>query len=347
MASLKRIAAELNVSYTLVSKVLSGRLGTTGVSPKTREAILKKAKELDYIPNRLAVALKAGRKGVAGIFFHHLGSPGSDVSDRLLRGLAEGLDQSGIRMWLRFFTTDEDFLAACDTRLKNEVDGLIVAGVYHPGLREKLRELEKQKVPVVALFNDNPSHGQGAGPTSVQVDYVAHGYIATTHLLRQGCRKLACFCTVESRTEGFVRAHRDAKLKHDPRLMIPARGFFLEDGKDSLERLLRSKVPFDGIVCQSDAQASGTINELILKGYKVPEMIKITGVDNSPLAEDCIVPITSVTSEMRRAGLNAVEMLLQKIEGKKVKSLTIEPSLVVRSSSGLSPSKYLDRRELE
>ena len=54
MASLKRIAAELNVSYTLVSKVLSGRLGTTGVSEKTRVRILNKAKELDYVPNRLA-----------------------------------------------------------------------------------------------------------------------------------------------------------------------------------------------------------------------------------------------------------------------------------------------------
>lgn len=347
MASLKRIAADLNVSYTLVSKVLSGRLGTTGVSPQTRDAILKKAKELDYIPNRLAVALKAGRKGAVGIFFHHMGSPGSDVSDRLLKGLAEGLDQSGLRMWLRFFTTDEGFLAACDSRLKNEVDGLIMAGVYHPGLKDKLRELERQQVPVVALFNDDPSPGAAGGPTSVRVDYVAHGYIATTHLLRQGCRKLACFCTVESRTEGFLKAHREARIKHDPRLMIPAKGFFLEDGKESLERLLKSKVPFDGIVCQSDAQASGTINELILRGIKVPETVKITGVDNSPLAEDCIVPITSVTSEMRRAGLKAVELLLQKIEGKKVKHLTIEPTLYVRNSSGLVQSKYIDRRELE
>ena len=138
MASLKRIAAELGVSYTLVSKVLSGRLGTTGVSARTREAILKRAKELDYVPNRLAVALKAGRKGAVGIFLHSIGSPGSDVSERLLRGMAEGLEQSGSRMWLRFFTTDEDFLVACDTRLKREVDGLIVAGLHHPGLMPNL-----------------------------------------------------------------------------------------------------------------------------------------------------------------------------------------------------------------
>lgn len=347
MASLKRIAAELDVSYTLVSKVLSGRLGTTGVSPTTREAIIKKAKELDYVPNRLAVALKAGRKGAVGIFFHHLGSPGSDVSDRLLRGLAEGLDQSGFRMWLRFFTTDEGFVAACDARLKSEVDGLIVAGVYHSGLKEKLRELERQNVPVITLFNDDPTRGQASGTTSVQVDYVSHGYIATKHLLQQGCTRLVCFATVESRTEGFLKAHREAGLKVDPRLVMEAPGFSLVDGKETLERLLHSKVPFDGIVCQSDAQANGVINELVLRGVKIPEEVKITGVDNSPLAEDCIVPITSMTSEMRGAGLKAVELLLKRIEGEKVKSVLIEPSLYIRNSSGAGQLQYIDRRDLE
>ena len=61
MPSLKSIAAELGVSYTLVSKVLSGRMCSTGVSAATREAILKKAEEVHYQPNHLAVALKRGK----------------------------------------------------------------------------------------------------------------------------------------------------------------------------------------------------------------------------------------------------------------------------------------------
>ncbi len=66
MASLKCIASELGVSCSLVSKVLSGRLGTTGVSSKTRQAIVRKAKQLEYVPNRLAVALKADSQGGSG-----------------------------------------------------------------------------------------------------------------------------------------------------------------------------------------------------------------------------------------------------------------------------------------
>jgi LacI family transcriptional regulator len=333
MASLKCIASELGVSYTLVSKVLSGRLGTTGVSPKTREAILRKAKQLDYVPNPLAVALKAGRKGAVGIFLHHIGSPGSDVSDSLLKGVAEGLEQSSSRMWLRFFTTDEDFLTACDTRLKQEVDGLIVAGVSHPRLMRKFRDLEREQVPVVGVFNDLPESARQT-LTVVAIDYEKQGYLAARHLLEQGCRSLACLRTIENRTAGFVRAHREAGIKPNPRLILSSETFFADCGRTAVARLVESGIRFDGLVCQSDSQALGAINEFVRRGIRVPEDVKVTGVDNSPLAEACIVPITSVTSEMRTAGRKAVETLREKIEGRSVSPAAIEPSLVLRRSSG-------------
>lgn len=346
MASLKRIAAELGVSYTLVSKVLSGRLGTTGVSEKTRSLILNRARELDYVPNRLAVALKAGRKGAVGIFLHHIGCPGSDLSDRLLRGIADGLERSGFRMWLRFFTTDEDFFHACDTPLKREIDGLIVAGAHHAGLMPKFRELERHRLPVVSIFADLTSRSRKT-VTNVEINYEAQGYLATRHLLEQGCRRLACFRTMEQRTEGFLRAHREARIKPNPRLIIRTEGFQFRHGQHSLARLHATGLSFDGLVCHSDAQAHGAINELLRFGTDVPGEVKVTGVDNSPLAEGCIVPITSVTSEMRKAGLKAVEMLLEKIEGRPAASSLLEPRLHIRNSSGGESVEVTNLRHLE
>jgi len=334
MASLKRIAADLGVSYSLVSKVLSGKLGTTGVSASTRVAIQKRALELDYRPNRLAVALKAQRNGGIGIFLHRIGSPGSDVSDRLLEGMATQLEESGLRMWLRFFLLDEEFLRACDMRLKSEIDGLIVAGVFHTGLVSKLLDLERQGVPVVGFFNDIPPRAKRV-LTFIEVDLEAQGYLPTKHLLDHGCRRLVCFRTREPRTAGFFKAHREAKVKVDPNLVIPTSNYFFEDGVESVGKLLAMKLPFDGIVCQSDAQAHAVINELVRRGFKVPGEIKVTGVDNSALAKSCIVPITSVTSEMRRAGIAAVEILLQKMAGKSAKSIKISPQLIERQSSCL------------
>ncbi len=347
MVSLKRIAAELDVSYSLVSKVLNGRLGTTGVSAKTQDAIRRKAQQLNYVPNRLAVALKAGRKGAIGVFFHHLGTPGSDLSDRLLNGFAEELDKVSVRMWLRFFFTDEEFAEACDARLKSEVDGLIVTGVYHPGLWKKLRALELSGLPVLTLFNDVPEGSGDERVTSVRVCYETHGYLPTKHLLEMGLHRLACLDTFESRTAGFERAHREAGIPVDQRLIIPTAGFLMEDGRAAVERLCRLDCMPEGIVCQSDAQANGVINELLARGLRVPGDVKVTGVDNSPLAEDCIVPITSMTSEMRKAGRTAVNLLLQKIEGQQVASVIYQPKLTERTSTGRPVARGVDRGQLE
>jgi len=333
MASLKKIAQELNVSYTLISKVLSGKMGTTGVSAAMRTSIIEKALELNYKPNRLAVALKAGRKDAVAVFLHEMGVSGSAISEKLLRGISTQLARQGLRMHLRFFMTDGEFFAACDERLKHDVDGLIIGGVFHPGILKKLVELENQSLPCVSIFSGSPDF-TNTPLSNVHIDSQHQTYLTTSHLIKNGCRKLACFCTMADRTAGFIKAHEEHGIPYDKQLLIPSQGFYLEDGLENIKALLDSNLSFDGLVCQSDAQAIAAINELFRRGIPVPEEVKVTGVDDSPLAECCIVPLTSATTEMEYAASKAVEMLLEKIEGRPSASIIIKPLLVVRKSSG-------------
>lgn len=114
--------------------------------------------------------------------------------------------------------------------------------------------------------------------------------------------------------------------------------FRVEDGAFALQSLWRRGVQFDGLVCQSDAQAVGVINELVRQGIRIPDEMKITGVDNSPLAESCIVPLTSVSSGMKIAGKTAVEILMRRLAGEAVESIVLPPLLIVRASTGGPPS---------
>lgn len=336
MASLKKIAQELDVSYTLVSKVLSGKMGTTGVSPAMRNRILQKAQDLKYTPNRLAVALKAGRKDAVAVFLHEFGVLGSGITEKLIRGISSQLVRKKLRMQLRLFVSDEEFFAACDDRLKHEVDGLIIGGVFHPGIIERLGALEDDNLPCVSIFSAVP-HFSHRTIANVHVDWQHQTYLTTSHLLRSGCRRLACFCTMEQRNQGFMKAHEDARIPYDQRLLIPAGGFQLADGAKCMEILLGSGIPFDGIVGQSDAQAAAAVNALVLHGLKVPGGVKVTGVDDSPLAESCIVPLTSATTEMEYAAAKAVGILMEKLAGRPSASVVVEPRLVVRQSSGGTP----------
>jgi LacI family transcriptional regulator len=290
---------------------------------------------LEYVPNRLAVALKAGRKGSIAVFVHQIGSPGSDVTDRLLGGLAEGLEKSGARMLLRFFKSEEEFLASCDMQLRSEVDGLIIAGASHPELFPKFRELERQNVKVVTLFSQMYSK---VHVTTSAVDYELQGYLPTKHLLDQGLRNIACLDTLDVRTRGFRRAYSEIDVPVRSIQMVRCKSFLYEDGVEAAQQILSMPKRFEAVVCQSDAQAVGVINTFAKHGIRVPEDVKITGVDNSPLARCCLVPLTSVTSEMRPSGIKAVELLLAKIDGKSVSSVVITPSLEVRESSAPNPS---------
>lgn len=330
MASLKQIAGELGISYSLVSKVLNGRMGTTGASKATRAAILKKAAELDYQPNQLAVALKNGRKNTVGLFLHRMGAPGSEVVPNFLVNAAEIFSTSGHRLWLQFFERDDEFLKACDSKLKRDIDGLIVAGVMHPGLIKSLMTIEAGGLPIVTAFGKTSKH---LFRSSVNVDNEMQGYLPTIHLLEQGCRKLAHFRTQQNRYDGFLRAHKEMGVAPDNALVIPAETFDIEEGERATEILLKAGKKFDGIVAASDTQACGAFRVLLARGIRVPQDVRLTGVDNSPLAEACAVPLTSATPEMQKCGRIAAEMLLQCIAKQPVEPVTLAPRLVVRASS--------------
>jgi len=329
MVSLKQIAAELDISYTLVSKVLRGKMGTTGASEKTRDAIFKKAKELGYRPNAAAVALKTGRRGAVGLFFHQV-APGSGLTEKFITGAAEGVSRGGLRILLRFFNSDQDFLTACDDRLKGDVDGLIVAGAEHSKLVRRLQTIDKGGIPIVTAFADLYSE---KAPSPVNVDYEMQCFLTTMHLLESGCRRLAHFRRFESRYSGFVRAHREMKVPVQRSLVVATAGFSIEDGVCCAQALLDRGEKFDGIVAQSDSHAAGALRTLMRRGIRVPEQVKLTGIDNSLLAEACMVPLTSATAEMEKCGRVAAEVLLKKIEGKSMQAVSICPSLVIRESS--------------
>ncbi|HEY8966230.1 MAG TPA: LacI family DNA-binding transcriptional regulator [Candidatus Methylacidiphilales bacterium] len=330
--TLKQIAQELGIHVTMVSKVLNDRMGTTGASQKTREAILKKAKELDYRPNALAVALKGGRKSVIGVFLHHTGVPSSGITDQFLRGLSSRLEKTNTRMWLRFFVRDRDFLDAFDEQLEREVDGLIIAGISHPRLIERLRAIRDAGLPVVTAF-EAIDPGIRSDLVSVGTDYVMQTYLATRHLVELGCRRLGHLGSMESRHRGFTTALKDAGLGAKAGLHFPCRGFDVNEGTVLAEKLLKRGLPVDGLVCQSDAQAFGVITHLAAHGVAIPSQIKVTGVDDSPLASISPIPITSASSGMGEMGERSADLLLRWIGGESVRSLSIQPKLMVRQST--------------
>lgn len=336
--SLKDIADACGVSFPLVSKVLRGNMGNTRARPEVIEAIQKKARELDYRPNLLADALRRGRTGAVGVIVHPTGAPGTERAANLLHGISAGLEQHRFRLWLRFYMTDDEFIGLLDKRARHEMDGLIVVGMPHKGTFDRLRELHDAGLPMISIFETLSI----PGVPNVSADISRQGCLATEHLLSLGCRRIGHMITaipyplpphVKIRHHGYQAAHAARGIETDPALMVPVPDYGPGSGRLAVRHWLDNNISFDGIAAQSDNQAIGAIHELLRNGIRVPEQVRIVGVDDSPACLLSPVALSSVTAESISVGRFAADMIATQIDGHPVPSTQIPPRLIIRHSS--------------
>jgi LacI family transcriptional regulator len=330
MAGLQDIADELGVSVSLVSKVLNNRFGTTGASPQTIAAIREQAIRLGYRKNASAAALATGRQNAFGVFLHQLGEPGSGLIESLLQGIADAARDHHQRLVLHFFRTGGEFNAFCRSVDQHLLDGALVGGVTHRELAGELKHLQQRNVPVVTIY-DQPLDPQ---IPNVDLDQGELARLATVHLIEQGCRRIVHLLFNPRRYVGYELALRQANLPLDETLVYRARSFKYQAGVEAVTTLLEKGVAFDGLVAQSDQQAVGAIHALLKAGLRVPEDVRVTGIDNSPYCNICIVPLTSVSQQMASRGREAVRLLLSSRDGDSATPVAVSPVLHVRQSSG-------------
>jgi len=339
MASLKNIANSLDLSIALVSKVLSGKMGTTRCSEATKKAILAKAKEMGFRPNPLARALRSGRTGTIGVFVHTLGSPGSDLIGRLLMGLSKQANALEQRLCLSFYQTDKEFLRQFTIAARSEIDGLLVTGVLHPELIAFYKEIEKSGIPVVTMFRNVDS-------TAISVNIYCNdfqvGYLPTRHLLENGCKRIAHIRVLEPRYQGYLKALQEDGLEENPALVYCATSdhpdhsdyFGTEAGRQAVRFWIKNNTEFDGLVAESDCQAFGAVTELLAYGLRVPEDVKVFGVDDSPICTISPVALSSVSLRVEEVGACGVDAILQLIDQEPVESKAVQPVLSLRASTG-------------
>ncbi|GHC08723.1 LacI family DNA-binding transcriptional regulator [Cerasicoccus arenae] len=333
---IKDIAIELGVSNSLVSKVISGNLGTTKVRPDLQEKILKRAKELDFRPNPLSSALKRGRFGAIGLIVHPIGVPGSELFNKLLIGMSKSLNQHGLRLWLQFYEDSKQFMEFCNQEIYRSVDGLIVAGSAQSETRSLIENLHKEGLPVITSFHHDPA----SGIANIVYNAYLQGKLATAHLIEKGCKRPAFFCIRRDddlRQQGYLDAMKEANLPVDPSLLLEGMGSGIDyrflAGRTVITKALDNGLQFDGIVAQSDQQAIGAINVLRERNISVPNQVRVIGTDDSPTCTASTIQLSSVTAELQEVGGRLVNSLVQYIDGKKPESQLITPTVIERESS--------------
>lgn len=342
MASLKDIATAVGVSTSLVSKVLNNRFGTTGARADLIEAIRDKAKELGYQRNHNALALLASRQNSIAVFIHRSGVRSAGFTDDLLDGVAKAARNLNLRLIIDFFTDVDEFTKKIGTMHTGIVDGIIITGVAHPELTPQLREMKAKGLEIVSIY---PKAVHPELP-NVGLDEEELTYYGTRHLIEQGCQRIAHFNVDDDRKKGYFRALEEAGMPVIDELILQMpetpEGYRHTAGHNAVVHLLDQGIQFDGIAAQSDAQAFGAMNQLVRRGIKVPEQVKLVGVDNSPACKVAIVPLSSVSQNYADRGEIAVNILEQAITKNTIHSVQVGGELTRRASSEANINSHKD-----
>jgi LacI family transcriptional regulator len=336
MADLADIARELNVSSSLVSKVLNGRLGTTRVSAKTIRAIHAQAQNFNYQRNASAAALATGRQNVIGVFIHHVGVEGAGIMEAMTMGIAAEAAKHKLRLAVQYFEDREEFIAQRQIMQRGVMDGLILGGMHHEELVDMLNDVQENGVPVVTI------HDKQLDPrfSNVGMHQEDVGRVATKHLIDQGCRRIAHICNMDERFEGYLMALRDAGIPFEPELVFEVNNYVYARGVEALASWKQRNVQFDGVFAQSDQQAVGFMNTFVRQGGRIPQDVKIIGVDNSPFTDFTVIPLSSVSQEDKERGRRAVQILLEQTASKdnapSPRAEWVAPVLHARESTGIT-----------
>jgi LacI family transcriptional regulator len=330
---MKDIAEDLGVSLMTVSKGLRNQ---PDVGEETRKRILRRAKELNYLPNGTARSLATGKSNLIGLVVPDLLHPFfADVA----HGLAMTLRQEGYFLIVTSSEEDPELeRKEIEQLLTQKLDALVIASVRSNA--RLFQNIAAQRTPYILIDRQPP----GDSGHFVGCDDTMIGFLATEHLIRIGCKRIGHIRGPKNSTgNGRLKGYKKALLKHH----IAVRDDYVIDGRmadvdgqhsgaTATRCLLNVKPRPDGIFCFNDPLAFGALKELHEKGIQVPQEVALVGCGNLHFDDLLRVPLSSIDQQSHRMGERTALLALDLIKSKEQKQsrrILIKPTLVVRASS--------------
>ena len=327
------ISKKLGISAATVSRALNNN---SKISVKTRELVLKTATEMNYKQNRLAQALKSGKTNNVGVIVPYINR---NFFSSVIRGIEEELSPHGYHVIICQSHEDvQNEVKQINTLLNTQVDGIFMSVAKTTQDTAHIQKAVAENTPLV--FFDRKKNVPGL--SSVTIDDYRGGYLATEHLIKQGCKRIAHFSgdldveIYKNRHAGYLAAMKDYKVEAIEKFSIQVNSK-LESGASAVKDLWSYDEKPDAIFSASDYAALGAIQELRKMKVKIPSEVCVVGFSNEPFTKYMELPITSVDQTPVEMGRNAAKVFLEQIEGSKTltieKKVVLAPELYIRDSS--------------
>jgi LacI family transcriptional regulator, galactose operon repressor len=325
------VAQLANVSVASASRVLNG----IRTNPETLARVQKAAEEVRYVPNAAARSLRSRRTGQIAFAMPDVANP---VYTTMVSSIQAVAREAGCRLMLHSTGADaEDELETVRDLRRRFVDGLILCSLHITPAHAE--ELTHAAAPVVVIGRPP----KGTPVDTVETNSRKGAAEAIRHLHEAGRRRIGLVNGPQETTPGSARrlgyldGLRSSGLARDEHLCEAAEDFTVEAGRSAAARLLARANP-DALFCANDLLAAGALAALREAGRQLPREVAVVGMDNTGLAELTWPALTSIDLGSAERARAAAELLLERIErpDRRPRTVTVEPRLVVRASSGRS-----------
>ena len=338
--TLKDLAAHLELSPATVSLVINRSPSAKSIPQRTQDRIRAAARELNYRPNFVARSLRQQRSFTIGVVVPEISE---GYAALVMSGVEDHLLQEGYFYLVVSHRHREDLIAEYPRLLQQRaVEGLIAVDTACP---------EALRVPVVAVSG----HRDVPGVTNVVLNHDKAASLAIEHLTELGHRQIAFIkgqafsSDTEIRWQALCAAAAARGLTIAPELtgQLEGESSSPQLGYEVTRRLLASGKRFTALFAFNDISAIGAISMLREAGLRVPADVSVVGFDDIQSAAFQNPGLTTVRQPLREMGVIAAKTLLRRIAAPRdkpyPKTITVEPSLVVRASTASERRLDVDR----
>lgn len=332
------IARQLHISPATVSRGLNNH---PAVSKKTRQKILEVAQALGYRSNTFASNLRKQRTNTLGVIVPKLNS---HFVSAVLAGIEKVANEAGYNLIIsQSLESAQKEIANANTMFKSRVDGLIVSLAFDTQDLSHFDPFFKKGIPVI-FFDRVEQHLPSS--THIIIDNQKAGYLATAHLIEQGCRRILHITgnltrnVYADRLKGYQQALRAHGLAfHETDVIVS-----MLDEKSAWEtgRQIAAMRPLpDGLFVANDTFAAICMQALKEKGIRIPEDIAIVGFNDDLVSRVVEPPLTTIHYPGQEMGELVARHLINHLQGTlpltHTHTIIIHSELIIRQSSLRKP----------
>ena len=316
--TLKKIAQELNVSISTVSKALKD---SSEIGLETRKRIKSFAKFYNYRPNNIALSLKHRKTKTIGVIIpevvHYFFA-------QVIDGIEKIASENGYNVVVALSNeSHEKEVINMETLADSLIDGFILSlskGTMQSQDFHHIDEVMSQGMPVV-LFD---RISDLINCDKVVVDDSQGAYQAVNHLISKGRKNILLLTTQDFitvgrlRTQGYIKAIHDSDLILNNDLIIK-----VIDNKNSnaalpalesqIEKTLTKYPQIDAIFAVNEIYAAAALRILRKASIQVPDKIALVCFTDGLISKFSSPTLTTVSQHSEEIGKKAAKILIDRL----------------------------------